>query len=117
MEYRPLEPEEYGRLQFIFGPRGLPLPDPIVERVCVVEDEGQIVAMAIRRLLPMLDGLWVEKRHRGGKINYEKLARITEGELNSPGSRCYALAVRSFTGRILAQAGYEEVGKILEKRF
>jgi len=114
---RILPDEEYERLGFIFSPKNLPIPDPMVERVAVVEDCGNIVAIGMTRILPMLDGLWVEPKYRGGVVNYREAVKPLE-EMFFPGSRCYSLGLGKFTQRILREIGYDEVpGHLYEKRF
>lgn len=117
--YRLLAPDEFERLRPIFVPRGIPQPDPTIERVGVVEDDGTIVAIAMLRLLPLMDGLWVEKQYRGGKIDYKRLAEVVDEPIRQlSGSRIYAISQMTLTERILADAGYEEVkAKVYEKRF
>lgn len=122
MEYRILPPAEFDRLRFIFEPKGLPIPDPNLERVVSVEDQGNIVAIGILRLLPLLDGLWVEKAYRGGRVDYRKAGSILLEPLTErPGSRCYSLSVgpaRRFTRHILNQVGFKEIqGTLFEKGY
>ena len=118
MNYRLLPAEEYERLKFIFEPRSLPLPDPLIEKVGVAED-GAIVAMIIQRFLPLIDGLWVAPQYRGGRVNYKQLGGLIE-ELftHLPGSRLYALGTGKHVRRIALECGYKELEwKVLEKGF
>lgn len=119
LSYRLLKPEEFHRLKFIFEPRGLPLPDPSIERVAVAEENGQIVGMMILRLLPLADGLWVEPQHRGGAIDYNELFNIVEEPVSAiPGARCYTLISGKHTERIAESAGYKPVNmRVFEKEF
>jgi hypothetical protein len=119
LSYRLLKPEEFDRLKFIFQPRGLPLPDPLIERVAVAEENGQIVGMMILRLLPLVDGLWVEPQHRGGAIDYNELLNIVEEPVRAvPGSRCYTLISGKHTEHIAERSGYKPVNmRVFEKEF
>ena len=119
LSYRLLKPDEFHRLKFIFEPRNLPLPDPLIERVAVAEEDGQIVGMMILRYLPIADGLWVEPQHRGGAIDYNELLNIVEEPVRAvPGARCYALVSGKHTERIAENAGYKPVNmRVFEKEF
>ena len=117
--YRVLEPEEYRRLEFIFKPRGYPLPNPNLERAAIVEEGEKIISTVMLRILPLMDGLWVAPHHRGGDIDYGMLASVLEKPFHDlPGSRCYALGLGTFTKNILHKAGFDELeGSIFEKRY
>lgn len=120
MNYRALEPNEYNRLEFIFKPRGLPLPDPLIERVAVAEDDGRIVGMAILRYLPLVDALWADKHHRGGVIDYPQLvAKAEEPLYKLPGSRAYAIGTGTHVNQIAESCGYRklETVQLMEKEF
>lgn len=119
IEYRVLEPNEFDRLSPIFEPRGLPLPDPLIERVGVAEDNGQIVGMSILRLLPLIDGLWAEKSYRGGMIDYSRLIGIAEQPLREiPNSRCYAFITNSHVRQIAEDLHYKPLRwQVFEKEF
>jgi hypothetical protein len=118
-EYRILPDEEFDRLRFIFEPKGYPMPDPAIERVEVVEEDGEIIAMAVLRILPLLDALWVDPKHRGGSVDYKKAVTVLEEPFTKyPGSKCYALGLNTLTQRILKDIGYKVVpGNIFEKEF
>ena len=109
MKYRILAPDEVERLAFIFEPRGLPVPDPRIERVAIVEDDDKIVAMVLLRLLPMIDGLWAAPEYRGGKIDYTRLVELAEEPIKQLRGRTYALAPSNVIANAAKNAGYHQV--------
>lgn len=119
IEYRVLEPNEFDRLAPIFSPRGLPLPDPLIERVGVAEENSKIVGMSILRLLPLIDGLWADKQYRGGRIDYAKLIGVAEQPLRDiPNSRCYAFITNSHIRKIAENLNYKPLRwQVFEKEF
>lgn len=63
MTWRLLDPSEWERLAGL----GLPLPPMVQERsrIVVVEDGGELVAVAALQSLVFADCLWVHPAHRG----------------------------------------------------
>lgn len=117
MIYRALEPEEYGNLQFIFGPRGIPLPEPVLERVAVAEDSNKIVGMVALRLLPLVDALWAEPLYRGGRIDYQRMVSVAEQPLRK-GCRSYALVRGKHVSEIAWDCGYRPTDlRLMQKEF